>query len=222
MGVFGFTKPVNMKETLRNDLLNLSKELVNQGNSWSSEDWLAACRILHEKALLYDFMQKNTSTNEQTQVPATESTPVNTGQKVISLKTEKQTTPINEAVEKRSTNKVTSVSPADLPPVGSTADQEVVEKKNLIEKAMEMASPSLNEKLSASAPEPGLNDRIAFVSHLFNSKQEDFNRVWSQLNTFETIQEAEDFIALVKSDYDWSEKEEYEERLMSLLRKKFD
>ncbi len=68
----------------------------------------------------------------------------------------------------------------------------------------------------------GLNDRLAFVKHLFGGSQEDLNRVLSQLNTFDSYEEAEHFLAeMVKPDYDWRDKEEYEERLQELVKAKF-
>lgn len=69
----------------------------------------------------------------------------------------------------------------------------------------------------------GLNDRIAFEKNLFNGSSEDLNRVLSQLNTIETYQEAQDFIEdLVKPDFNyWKGKEEYSERLMELIQKRF-
>ncbi|WP_297334597.1 hypothetical protein [Flavobacterium sp.] len=70
----------------------------------------------------------------------------------------------------------------------------------------------------------GLNDRIAFEKHLFGGSGEDLNRVLSQLNTFDKFSDARDFINdLVKPDYNnWKDKEEYEERFMALVEKKFD
>ena len=68
----------------------------------------------------------------------------------------------------------------------------------------------------------GLNDRIAFVKHLFDGSQEDFNRVLSQLNSFKTENESKKFIdEFVKPDYDWSNKEDYENRLINLIERKF-
>lgn len=69
----------------------------------------------------------------------------------------------------------------------------------------------------------GLNDRIAFEKNLFNGSSEDLNRVISQLNTIESFQEAQDFIDdLVKPDFNyWKGKEEYEERFMQLIQKRF-
>jgi hypothetical protein len=67
-----------------------------------------------------------------------------------------------------------------------------------------------------------LNDRIAFVNNLFDGDQADFNRVISQLNTFKTEKEAKSFInKMVKPDYDWSDKEEYETRLMEIIERRF-
>ncbi|CAL2090201.1 hypothetical protein [Tenacibaculum sp. 190524A05c] len=67
-----------------------------------------------------------------------------------------------------------------------------------------------------------LNDRIAFVNHLFAGDQANFNRVVSQLNTFKTEKEAKSFISkMVKPDYDWSDKEEYETRLLEIIERRF-
>jgi hypothetical protein len=81
---------------------------------------------------------------------------------------------------------------------------------------------SLNDKLVNDTIQVGLNDRIAFVNHLFNFNQQDFNRVLSQLNTFKTELDAKKFIDdIVKPDYDWTGKEAYEERLINLIERKF-
>jgi len=81
---------------------------------------------------------------------------------------------------------------------------------------------TLNDKLVNDTIKVGLNDRIAFVKHLFNHSQADFNRVLSQLNTFKTEKEAKNFILTkVKPEYKWQGKEAYEERLMNLIERKF-
>ncbi|WP_293891390.1 hypothetical protein [Flavobacterium sp.] len=69
----------------------------------------------------------------------------------------------------------------------------------------------------------GLNDRIGFVQHLFNDSNEDFNRVISQLNTFDTFEEAKNFInEMVIPDYNyWVGEEDYIERFMEIVEKKF-
>jgi len=81
---------------------------------------------------------------------------------------------------------------------------------------------SLNDTLMQKNIQVGLNDRIAFVKHLFNHSQADFNRVLSQLNSIDNEIEAKNFIAkMVKPDYEWSGKEGYEERLLELIERRF-
>lgn len=81
---------------------------------------------------------------------------------------------------------------------------------------------SLNDKLSKGI-NIDLNDRLAFIKHLFGNSSEDYNRVLSQLITFDTFYETRDFVQeMVKPDYNnWEGKQEYEERFMDIIEKKF-
>ena len=99
------------------------------------------------------------------------------------------------------------------------------EKKPVNEEPIESVEPktvSLNEKL-AKGINIDLNDRIAFTKHLFGNSSEDYNRVLNQLITFDTFYETRDFIQqMVKPDYNnWEGKEDYEERFMDIIEKKF-
>jgi len=91
--------------------------------------------------------------------------------------------------------------------------KEVIEEKPL----------SLNDQHS-KAINIGMNDRIAFVKHLFDDSTEDYNRVLSQLNSFVTKEEAIDFIEeIIKPDYNnWDGSEEYAERFMEIVKNKFN
>ena len=97
-----------------------------------------------------------------------------------------------------------------------------LDEMELPEEAEEPKSVSLNEKLSKGIS-IDLNDRIAFTKHLFGNDPEDYNRVLNQLITFDTFYETRDFIRdMVKPDYNnWEGKEEYEERFMEIIEKKF-
>ena len=81
---------------------------------------------------------------------------------------------------------------------------------------------SLNEKLSKGIT-IGLNDRIAFMKNLFNNSSEDYNRVLSQLMTIDNFAEARKFVQeMIKPDYNnWEGKEEYEQRFMEIVEKRF-
>lgn len=97
-----------------------------------------------------------------------------------------------------------------------------LDEMELPEESEETKSVSLNEKL-AKGINIDLNDRIAFTKHLFGNDPEDYNRVLNQLITFNTFYETRDFIRdMVKPDYNnWEGKEEYEERFMEIIEKKF-
>lgn len=81
---------------------------------------------------------------------------------------------------------------------------------------------SLNDRLK-NGINVGLNERLAFIRHLFDGKTADYNRVISQINTFDSVIEAKKFVQLlVKPDYkNWVGKEEYEQKFMELVENKF-
>ena len=100
--------------------------------------------------------------------------------------------------------------------------EKATKESPVVEHQPESKQRSLNDALFKNNIQVGLNDRIAFVKHLFDGSQEDFNRVISQLNSFKTEKDAKKFInKLVKPDYNWSNKEEFEERLINLVERKF-
>ena len=86
----------------------------------------------------------------------------------------------------------------------------------------ETKTASLNEKL-AKGILIDLHDRIDFVKHLFNNNNEDYNRVLSQLNSFDELEETKTFIAeIIKPEYNnWENKQEYENRFIAIVAKKF-
>jgi len=90
------------------------------------------------------------------------------------------------------------------------------------ETELETKNVSLNDTLKKGI-NVGLNDRLAFVKHLFNGNDGDFNRVISQLNTIEKEEEVIQFVhKMVKPDYsNWEGKEAYEERFMELVLYRF-
>ena len=94
---------------------------------------------------------------------------------------------------------------------------------DLSETQEEEAKPTSQNTTSSKSVEIGLNDRIAFVNNLFGESNEDFNRVLSQLNTFDSFEEAKNFIdEMVKPDYNnWQGEEDFAERFMEVVEKKF-
>ena len=108
----------------------------------------------------------------------------------------------------------------------SSSNNDLKEKKNIeipvLETPKEPKSVSLNEKL-AKGFHIDLNDRIAFTKNLFGNSTEDYSRVLNQLLTFDSYAEAKDFIEnMVKPDYNnWEGKDDYAERFLGIIEKKF-
>lgn len=94
---------------------------------------------------------------------------------------------------------------------------------NSVEKQIIESETSKTEISQTNVISVGLNDKIGFVNYLFNGSNEDYNRVISQLNTFDTFNEATNFITdFVKPDYNnWEGLTDYEERFLEIVEKKF-
>ncbi len=88
----------------------------------------------------------------------------------------------------------------------------------------ESEKKSLNDKLKGKRLNIGLNDKLAFIKHLFEGRNEDYDRVISQINTTNSLSEARTLILeMVKPDYNnWEGKEEYEERFIELVEGRFN
>ena len=97
----------------------------------------------------------------------------------------------------------------------------VTKSKNSVK---EDQKKSLNDTLKGNGLTIGLNDKLAFIKHLFDGSSEDFERVLSQINTSETLEEASMLIQnIIKPDYNhWEGKEEFESRFMEIIESKFN
>ena len=91
-------------------------------------------------------------------------------------------------------------------------------------KANEDTKKTLNDQLKAKALTFGLNDKLAFIKHLFDGNNNDFERVVSQINTSSSFEEVSNLIQnIIKPDYNhWEGKEEYEERFMEIIQGRFN
>lgn len=81
---------------------------------------------------------------------------------------------------------------------------------------------SLNDKFSKGL-QIDLNDRLAFIKHLFNQSSNDYQRAISQIATLESWDQAQKFILeMIKPDYNyWEGKEPYEIRFLKIVENNF-
>jgi hypothetical protein len=114
-----------------------------------------------------------------------------------------------------------AVSPAPMPSIPEIKEKKAIETA-VLETPTEPKVVPLNEKL-AKGFHIDLNDRIAFTKNLFGNSAEDYSRVLNQLLTFDTYAEAQEFIEnMVKPDYNnWEGKDDYAERFLGIVEKKF-
>lgn len=114
-----------------------------------------------------------------------------------------------------------AVPPAKAPSINDFKEEKKVETA-ILETPAQPKAVSLNEKL-ARGFHIDLNDRIAFTKNLFGNSTEDYSRVLNQLMTFDSYDEAKEFIEnMVKPDYNnWEGKDDYAERFLGIVEKKF-
>ena len=101
------------------------------------------------------------------------------------------------------------------------SDPVFVKKDNPIPTASDLPeenSKNLNDILGKGL-KVGLNDRLAFIKNLFNGSVEEYQRVISQIQTYDNFEEANKFIEnLVKPDYNhWEGKESFELRFIKII-----
>jgi hypothetical protein len=132
--------------------------------------------------------------------------------------------PIQEEVEKELPGEVeTEAEEALFTPIFEMEASEEIEEEEVAIPNFEFDTEKSSNEGFAKTITFGLNDRIAFEKQLFAGSSEDLNRVVSQLSTFDSFEEAQNFIDdMVKPDYDnWEGKEEYVVRFMEIVEKQF-
>ena len=96
------------------------------------------------------------------------------------------------------------------------------EPKEKVSTQKETIKERLNDKFSKGL-QIDINDRLAFIKHLFNKRPNEYQRAISQISTLQSWNQAKVFILeMVKPDYDnWKGKELYEERFLKIIENNF-
>jgi len=223
-----------MKRKLREELVQLSTNIITSREDLELTDLYDTAKALYEKLAVLKFIDEKLSDIE-----------VDVSKNVIAARFEKMASTVmseNRGVPENNPHTEDIVTPgmdtikdmvSEMPadaieyifgdfmtkPIKNDKDELSPEptKENTVAK-----HKSLNDRLNRDF-KIGLNDKLAFVKHLFNNNMEDYRRVLSQLLTIDTEERSKAFInSMVKPEYNnWEGKEEYEERFMSLIERKF-
>lgn len=116
--------------------------------------------------------------------------------------------------------------PADVPESENGQTEEPAERSRTVNDTVaqkEEKRPSLNEILAASDVKMDLNDRIAFINHLFDGDAEAFETSVSYIFSLTDIDVANEYIIeILKPSYNnWFEKEKYERRFAEIVLRHF-
>jgi len=241
-----------MKNILKSDLLALAEKIRSSSENMSTSEMKNLAKELYEKLTILKFVEEKPDVQEATESIPVEVVQETIKEEVAPIETdfgdvgilstldenlfvsdeEMEEYLVESATEKMidivaqmepETQQIDDMFEAVMaqPSVGKSDIETVTPTQEDIEQVSNKPT-SLNDRLKKGIT-IGLNDRIAFVKHLFNGSTEDFNRVISQLNTSTSELEALEFLNnMVKPEYNnWIGKEEYEQRLLSFLEGKF-
>lgn len=229
-----------MKRKLKEELVKLSTDIITSRDINEISEMYEAAQILYEKLAVLKFIDEKLKDIE-----------IDVSKNVIAAKFEKMANEVlnsNTAVPESNPHQEDIITHPGMDtikdmvshmPEETNTDEVLNEflgnpnlmkndkelfmppKENGIKK--ETATKSLNDKLNGKEIKVDLNNRLAFVKHLFNGSTEDYNRVLSQLSTIDTEERSIAFIDnMVKPDYkNWEGKEEYVERFMGLIERRF-
>lgn len=229
-----------MKKNLKEELRKLSTDIITSRDMNDISDLYDAARTLYEKLAVLKFIEEKLHDIE-----------IDVSKNVIAAKFEKMANAVlsaNSSVPESNPHEEDIMIPGIdtikdmLPEMSNEApvdevlaeflakpelmknDKELFMPSTQKDAKKDVASKSLNDKLSTKNQiKVDLNNRLAFVKHLFNGSTEDYTRVLSQLNTIETEERCISFINnMVKPEYkNWVGKEEYEVRLIDLIERRF-
>ena len=227
-----------MKRKLKEELVKLSTDIITAHDMSDISGLYEAAKNLYEKLAVLKFIEEKLQDIE-----------IDVSKNVIAAKFEKMASAVmdgNKAIPESNPHEEDIITPGidtikhmvSEMPKDVNIEQlfaEFVAKTEVIKNEADFLSPqqekgaeenktkSLNDTLSTKELAVGLNDRLAFVKHLFNDSTEDFNRVMSQLNTIESEERSRAFIEnMVKPEYNnWKGKEEYATRFMALVARRF-
>ena len=224
---------------LREELIKLSTEIITAREDTDLAALYEKSRKIYEKLAVLKFIDEKLNDVE-----------VDVSQNVIASKFEKMANAVlsgNTSVPESNPHQEDIMTPgmdtikdmvSEMP---SNADlekvfAEFVAKPNLMKNDKDEVTPNENVGAAAKPIKPkslndrlakdfqvGLNDKLAFVKHLFNNDMEDYTRVLSQLTTIDSEERSVAFINnMVKPEYNnWEGKEEYEARFVALIERRF-
>lgn len=201
-----------MDNPLKKEIERLAHRILAQEENWDTAQLLEQTELLFKQLIVLDHMEKQSTESQQSSEVAPLMETIS--ELVTELPMEEESAAISELFSE-------------------VAEPEFVKKEQIQtnpeeEEAVDIeAAPAppknLNDVLGKGI-QIGLNDRLAFIKNLFDENAEDYQRVLSQVQTYSSWEEAQQFITeMIKPEYNnWEGRESFEERFLKCIATKFN
>ena len=224
-----------MTEKIKIALLHWARKVIDQSAEWDEEKTHDAIQKLYELSIVQKMLleQENPDQNlwKQQQAQLSEVIESLTGKSSNETPKEEnmEVAPMMETIK----NMVTEMpEPETYEKLFETVEEtptfvpkanEAVKKKPETKVSQTEERKNLNDQF-AKTLSIDLNDRLAFVKHLFEGDTKNYERVLAQVVTFDSWSEVSHFIKVqVQTEYNnWEGKEDIAGRFFAILRKNFE
>jgi len=227
-----------MKKKVQSELRTLAKRILDSDEKMDTDLMRSLAAQLYEKVLVLNYLEQNSERSEApTARPVVSSSLDSKSYREQNWFNDPKPVPqptYSEEIAEPLIEKIKDIV-AQIPQESQKVDDllnELIPKKESPLNELEDFASHYHEAPVFERKEPvekdhglniELNDRQAFMSNLFDNDQEDFSRVLSQINSMSTFDEAKAFIIdKIKPEYNnWKNKDEFEQRFMTLVEKRF-
>ena len=224
-----------MTEKIKNALLKWAEKVINHEEQWDEEKTHQAIQNLYELSIVQKMLleqeshDKNLWEKQQSQLSEVLKSFSGDQEKDIVKGEEFEVAPMMETIK----NMVTEMpEPEAYEKLFETFEEtpsfEPKKKENSVELSKQDVETipeikNINDRFNKTL-RIDLNDRLAFIKNLFEGDTASYEKVLSQIVTFESWEEVFNFIDVqVKTEYDnWNKNEEIADRFLAILQKNFD
>ena len=201
-----------MINVLLSELKQIAQSILDQGDSVNIAELELQVRALQKHITILEYEKQKSLAENSNKVEAEEGENL---KQIIEESLPSDTEPnkdVSSSIESLFANAI--------------SDPVFIKKDNPIPTASDLReenSKNLNDILGKGL-KVGLNDRLAFIKNLFDGSVEEYQRVISQIQTYDDFEEANEFIEnLVKPDYNhWEGKESFELRFIKIIEQNFN
>tara|TARA_B100001094_G_scaffold114462_1_gene110415 strand:- start:523 stop:1200 length:678 start_codon:yes stop_codon:yes gene_type:complete len=224
-----------MTEKIKSALLKWAEKVINHQVQWDEEKTHQAIQNLYELSIIQkmlleqESLDKNLWEKQQSQLSEVLKSFSGDPEKEIVQGEEFEVAPMMETIK----NMVTEMpEPEAYEKLFETFEEtpsfEPKKKENSVKQSKQEVETipeikNINDRFNKTL-RIDLNDRLAFIKNLFEGDTASYEKVLSQIVTFESWEEVFNFIDVqVKTEYDnWNKNEEIADRFLAILQKNFD